>query len=211
MTTSVRVLGVQLDCEVNMRAHIGKIAASCFFHLRRLRQLRHIVNQDVMKRLVCTYILARLDYCNCVLAELPAKSLKPLERVMNAAARLVMGLRPRDHITEAMHNLHWLPLTYRIKYKLCLMMYAAVNGRCPTYISELVRPVAEIAGRARLRSATTHQYDVPRTRTEFGKRAFSVVAPRHWNELPLQLRQCSGVAAFKRQLKTHYFNIAVNS
>src|SRR5208282_3976098 len=65
----VRVLGVQLDCEVNMRrAHIGKTVASCMFHLRRLRQLRHIVNQDVMKRLVCTYILARLDYCNCVFA-----------------------------------------------------------------------------------------------------------------------------------------------
>ena len=135
---SVRVLGVQLDCEVNMREHIGMTAASCLFHLRRLRQLRHIVNQYVMKRLVCTYILTRLDYCNCVLAELQAKSLKPLERVMNAAARLGMGLQPRDHITEAMHNLHWLPLTFRIKYKLCLMMYAALNGRCPTYINNII-------------------------------------------------------------------------
>ena len=89
---SVRVLDVQLDCAVNMRAHIGKNAASCFFHLRRLRQRRHI--------------LTRLDYCNCVLAELPAKSLKPLKRVMNAAARLVMGLQPRDRITEAMCYLH---------------------------------------------------------------------------------------------------------
>ena len=70
--------------------------------------------------------------------------------------RLVMGLRPRDHITEAMHNLHWLPLTYRIKYKLCLMMYAAVNGRCPTYISELIRPVADIARRARLYARQQH-------------------------------------------------------
>ena len=69
---SVRVLGVQLDCEVNMREHISKIASLCFFHLRRLRQLRQIVSRDVMMRLVCTYILARLDYCNCVLAELPA-------------------------------------------------------------------------------------------------------------------------------------------
>ena len=101
-----------------MREHISKIASLCFFHLRRLRQLRQIVSRDVVMRLICTYILARLDYCNCVLAELPAKSLKPLERVINAVARLVMGLQPRDHITEAMHNLHWLPLTFRIKYKL---------------------------------------------------------------------------------------------
>src|SRR5208282_2307177 len=139
-----------------------------------LRQLRHIVNQDVMKRLVCTYILARLDCCNCVLAELPAKSLKPLERVMNAAARLVMGLRPRDHITEAMRTLHRLPLVFCIKYKLCVMMHPVVSGRCPAYIDEIVQPVADIVGRARLRSATTNQYDVSRTKTEFGKRAFSI-------------------------------------
>jgi hypothetical protein len=169
----------------------------CFFHLHRLRQLRQIFCRDVIMRLVCTYILVRLDYCNCVLAELPAKTLKPLERVMNAAPRLVMDLRPRDHITKAMRTLQWLPLVFRIKYKLCVMMHSIVNGRCPAYIGEIVQPIADISGRTRLRSATTNQYDVPRTRTEFGKRAFSIVAPRQWNELPLELRQCDGMAAFK--------------
>ena len=130
---------------------------------------------------------------------------------MNAAARLVMGLRPRDHITEAMRTLHWLPLVFRIKYKLCVMMHSVVNGRCPSYIDEIVQPVTDIAGRTRLRSATTNQYDVRLTRTKFGKRAFSIVAPRQWNELPLELRQCNGTVAFKRQLKTHYFNAAFNS
>jgi hypothetical protein len=70
-----------------------------------------------------------------------AKSLRPLERVMKAAARLIIGLQSHNHKTEVMSNLHWLPLTFRIKYKLCLMMHAAVNGHCPIYISELVRPV----------------------------------------------------------------------
>jgi hypothetical protein len=50
---------------------------------------------------------------------------------------------------------------------------------------EIVQPVTYIAGRARQRSATTNQYDVPRTRTDFGKQAFSIVTPRQWNELPL--------------------------
>src|SRR5258706_4422925 len=111
-----------------MRTHVSKLTATCFFHLRRLRQVRHIVNQDIMKRLVSAYILARLDYCNCILAELPAKTLQPLERVMKAAARLVMGLKPRDHITDAMRTLHWLPLTFRIKFKLCVMMHASANN-----------------------------------------------------------------------------------
>jgi hypothetical protein len=63
---SVRVLGVQLDCKLNMRAHISETAASCFFHLRRLRQLHHIVNQYVMKRLMYTYIDYICQIISCI-------------------------------------------------------------------------------------------------------------------------------------------------
>ena len=52
--------------------------------------------------LVTSLILQRLDYCNSVLAELPAPSIKPLQRVQNAAARLVLNLDYRAHITPAL-------------------------------------------------------------------------------------------------------------
>ena len=54
--------------------------------------------------------LATLDYCNSVMAELPASSLAPLNRLLSAVVRLVAGLGPRDHITEHMKRLHWLPI-----------------------------------------------------------------------------------------------------
>jgi hypothetical protein len=46
-----------------------------------------------------------------------------LQRVLNAAARLVLKLGPRDHVSAAMHELHWLPIWKRIDYKLCLLAH----------------------------------------------------------------------------------------
>ena len=50
-----------------------------------------------MQRLVSAFVIARLDYCNSVMAGLPASSLASLKRVLSAAVRLVAGLGPRDH------------------------------------------------------------------------------------------------------------------
>ena len=79
----VRDLGVLFDSELTMKKHIAKVAAVCFFHIRRLRQTRRRVGKDVTIRLVLALITPRLDYCNSVLAGLPQSSLvlDPLSRV----------------------------------------------------------------------------------------------------------------------------------
>jgi len=128
----IRNLGdVILDIELNMQAHISKVASSCFYHLRRLRQLRRVVTQDVRQRLVSALVLSLVDYCNSSLAGLPANALAPLQRVLNAATRFVADLRPRDHLSSVQRSLHWLPIRQRIQYKLCVLMYGAAHGYSP--------------------------------------------------------------------------------
>jgi len=73
--------------------------------------------------LITYLILQRLDYCNGVLAGLPASSIRPLQGVQNAAARLVLTLYHRAHITPALQQLHWLPVHYRIQYKIATLMH----------------------------------------------------------------------------------------
>ena len=137
-----------MDDEFNMRVHIRKISSACFYHPRRIRQLGNIMSSATMQRLVSAFVLSQLDYCNSVLAGLPAVILKPLQRVMNAAVRLVDGFGWRDHITPAMRDLHWLPISYRIRYTLCMLMHTAVSNNSQEYITEILVRNSSLQDRA---------------------------------------------------------------
>ena len=136
LARSVKYLSVFLDTELNMTCQINRIAGDCFFQLRRLSQLRNVISPQALQRVVSALILSRLDYCNSVLAGLAASTLAPLQRVQNAAARLVAGLGPRDHVTPALSTLHWLPVVQRIQYKLCVYLRTQLS-------TSTVRPISK--------------------------------------------------------------------
>ena len=78
-----------IDVEANAR-HCAK---TCFFHLRRIRQLRRYVDHDILYKLICALILSRLDYCNSFLFACNSES--TLHRLLQDAA----AIRPMLFIT----------------------------------------------------------------------------------------------------------------
>jgi len=143
-----------------------------------LRSVRRQLGRDVSARLVSALVLSRLDYCNAVLAGLPAATLAPLQRVLNAAARLVLDLKPRDHATPVLRELHWLPIAQRIEYKLCLLVHKTFFGHTPDYISDLLTTVADIPTRSSLRASSNGNLFLQRTERRFRDRAFSLSLSR---------------------------------
>ena len=151
-----------------------------------------------MPLLPLDWILA-IVYCT----GLPEYSLSKLQMVQNTAARLVSKTKKSDHITPVLAALHWLPIKYRIVFKILLITFKALNGLALNYICELLHQYQPTRS---LRSSTRHLLSVPRSHTTtYGDRAFSVSAPKLWNSLSIEIRLSTSLNSFKTSLKTFLF------
>ena len=150
-----------------------------------------------------------IDYCNTVFAGLPNSTIDQFQSVLHAAARIITGVRKYDHIRPTLRDkLHWLPVTQRITFKLCLTAYKALHGMTPSYIAEFCRSVTATHYQSWLRSATFGDLIVARNCLELGKRAFAVAGPTAWNNLPPSVRLAPFITTFKTALKMHLFSAA---
>ena len=84
------------------------------------------------------FVTTRLDYLNSLLYGMPDYIIKRLQRLLNAAARIITNLGKYDHITDAMKKLHWLPIESRIQYKVLVLVHACVHNIAPPYLSSLL-------------------------------------------------------------------------
>lgn len=80
-----------------------------------------------------------------LLASLPYSTITPLQRVINTTMRLVYSLRPRDHVTDATMESHWLPIHVWIRYKPHLLVHQTLNGQSPNYVAKLLQPVIRLS------------------------------------------------------------------
>ena len=136
--SSVRNLGSWFDSQLNMSVHISKLCAAAFYHLHNISRIRRFLSFDSTKALVHALITSRVDYCNSLLYGLPATQLNKIQRVLNAAARLVCRSPRYCHITPLVYKLHWLPVNLRIRFKVLLFVFKAIHGIAPSYISDLI-------------------------------------------------------------------------
>ena len=123
-----------------MKQHVNNVARSCFFQLRCIRRLWRCIDHNTVMQLGCSHVLSRLDYCNIVLSVLQKSTISILQHVQNSAAWLDADLWPHDHITQALIDLHWLPVEFCVKYNVCLLMQMVHTGQCPSYLADTVVP-----------------------------------------------------------------------
>ena len=110
---SINILGVTLDCELNMEKHVTSTCRVSYMHIRRINSIRGFLTEYATNILMTSSVLTRLDYCNSIYAGLPQKSLYKLQLAQNSAARVVARIPRHHHITPLQH-LKWLPI-----YKSC--------------------------------------------------------------------------------------------
>ncbi len=100
-------------------------------------------------------------YCNALLAGLPSNTIKPLQMIQNAAARLVFNEPKRAHVTPLFVSLDWRPVAARIQFKTLMLAYRTTTGSAPTYFHSLLQIYTPSRS---LRSASERRLVVPSQR-----------------------------------------------
>ena len=124
-------------------------------------------------------------------------SIFQLQKLQNAAAKLILGRVKRDSASQALQDLHWLNIKSRIVFKIVLTVYKMLNGLCP--------PIIELNFKEG-RSGELLLLETPTFKTKYGKRLFAYNGPRLWNAIPLGIKISDNAEVFKKQLKTFLFS-----
>uniref|UniRef100_A0A669CP39 Reverse transcriptase domain-containing protein n=1 Tax=Oreochromis niloticus TaxID=8128 RepID=A0A669CP39_ORENI len=186
LTDAVRNLGVIMDSSFKLDKQVSSVVKSSFHQLRLISKAKSYIPYKDLEKLIHAFITTRLDYCNSLYMGLQLSLLQRLQLVQNAAARLLTGSRKYDSITPVLANLHWLPIKFRIDFKVLLFTYKILNNMAPDYLADLLCPYSPIRA---LRSSDQLLLVQPRSRLKTrGDRAFAVAAPRLWNTLPFHIR-----------------------
>ncbi len=96
-------------------------------YLHRILRIRKFLSDSAAAQLVHAFVTSTFDYGNSLLVGLPSKRLGKLQAVQNMAAWLMARRRKYDHISDVLINLHWLPVSSRITFKIATQTYRCIN------------------------------------------------------------------------------------
>ncbi len=206
ISSQVRNLGVEIDNGLKFDKQISSVVGSSFCYLRSLSKIKTFLSKASLEVAIHTFITSRLDYSKSLYYGVSKTQISRLQVVQNAAARFLKGCKKFDHAMPLLRSLHWLPVQYRIEYKILLLVYKSLNNLAPSYLTDLLHPYTPKRG---LRSGNKFLLQIPRIRLKTrGNRAFEVAGPTLWNNLPTQIKMA--FLEFKSTLKTHLFVSAFN-
>ena len=118
----VRNLGSYIDDKLSMNSHINRVCNTSFYYLHNITRIRKHLSRDSSETLIHAFVSSRLDYGNNLLYGLPRVQINKIQRVQNAAARLIFEQPKFCHMTPVLSQLHWLPIKYRTEFKILLIL-----------------------------------------------------------------------------------------
>lgn len=106
--------------------------------LCQLSKVKPFLSQSNFQTVIHAFVTTTLDYCNSLYYSVSQSLLFCLQLVQNTAPRLLSGTRKYDAVTPILSALHWLPIKFRIDFKILLFVYKALNNLAPQYLTDLL-------------------------------------------------------------------------
>ena len=192
----VKNLGFILDRHLDMDVHVNSVVSHCYKLLSDIGKIRKLLTDKQTQMLSHAVVSSRLDYCNSLLYGASKATINKLQKVQNAAARLVSMRGKRQSVSDVLNNLHWLRVEARIIFKLLLMVFKCVRNLAPACLIELIDVRDSVKCVLRLK-----HYE-----SLHARKSFTYIAPKLWNNLPDHIRLCISLPKFKSQVKYLLFN-----
>jgi hypothetical protein len=207
--SSVRDLGVFLDQSLTLDRQISQVSSSAFLYLRVIAKVRRALSTSQCLTLVHSLVVSRLLFCCSIYYKITVQQLQRLQRVLNAAIRLVARKRKFDHIGDIAQNFNLLPMDKLVLLRMCNLIFSVIHFGQPKYLfSEL-----EFCSVPGLRSSNSLTLKVRHCANNMGTRAFYTYAPLVWNSIPMDIRTSSSPHVFREKnaitLKFHHVMLTV--
>ena len=110
-------------------------------NFQKIKYIHTVLTIDTTHTLVRGLVSSHLDYCNAIFSGLSEYLLDLLQKVQNAAAKLVLGMKKHDSATAALTRLHWLLIRARIDFKILILVHKCLSGNAPGYLTDLLVPL----------------------------------------------------------------------
>ena len=195
---TIKYLGMYIDNYLNFDIHISNIVSSCYMNLRNISSVRRFLSQSHAEILVHAFISSRLDMCNSLFFGMSRKNIGKLQKVQNAAMRVIKYKKKRDSVQQYFHELHWLNIDQRISFKILLLVFKCIYGLAPHALANCI--FIKDPDKLLLEVSTFF------SKSKYGNRAFSFYAPRQWNALPQDIRLIDNITTFKGRVKHFMFS-----
>ena len=137
-SNTVTNLGFTLDKFLNMENQVNGVVSLCYKMLNDVGRHRHLLSDKDTEFLMHAIVSSRLDYCNVLLYSLNRDVIYKLQKVQNAAARLIYKQKKSESVSDVLADLHWLKVEERIIFKLLVLTFKCFHKIAPDMLSNLI-------------------------------------------------------------------------
>ena len=125
-----------IDCYLTYDVHVTKTVSSYMNQLVQIGRIEHLLDKKAHLLLINSFVFSKLFYCSSVWGNATKRNLHKLHLVQNFAARVVLGLKKFDHISQGRRSLKWLDVTEKVLFNDLVLVFKCVNGLAPDYLGK---------------------------------------------------------------------------
>ena len=166
---------------------------------------KHFLDRKSLILLINSFVFSKLFYSSSVWGNTAKSNIHKLHLEQNFAARLVLGLKKFDHISEGRRSLKWLNVSEKILFNDLVLVFKCLNSLAPGYLADYF--ITRLAIRHSRNLRGSGDLSLPRCRLSAGQRGFYFRGAKRWNDLPKDFKGIKDIKIFKKRLANCIFNV----